>query len=98
MTVRAIARRAGAGLATLYRRWPTKEDLVIGTGPELRGRAGRADPDTDADPVDVLVELVGGLVNIAAGAAAGLYSLVGQLPANPAWPCGPAWCCRGWPR
>ncbi len=27
-TVQAVANEAGAGLATIYRRWPTKEDLV----------------------------------------------------------------------
>src|SRR5688572_6307505 len=29
MTVEAVAARAGVGKATIYRRWPTKEDLVI---------------------------------------------------------------------
>jgi AcrR family transcriptional regulator len=29
MSVEAVAARAGAGKATIYRRWPSKEDLVI---------------------------------------------------------------------
>jgi AcrR family transcriptional regulator len=54
-TVKAVATRAGAGTATIYRRWPTKEDLVLaaiaslGTPPEARGL-----PDTGRLRTDLL--------------------------------------------
>jgi AcrR family transcriptional regulator len=83
VTVRAIAQRAGAGLATLYRRWPTKEELVvdaIATLPELPDM-----PDPRTDPVAGLVELVTGLVELLQGPHRELIpSLIGQLPRNPA--------------
>jgi AcrR family transcriptional regulator len=83
VTVRAIAQRAGAGLATLYRRWPTKEDLVvdaIASMPELPDL-----PDPAADPVEGLVELVSGLLDVLQGRRRELIpTVIGQLPRNPA--------------
>lgn len=85
VTVRAIAQRAGAGLATLYRRWSTKEELVIDAVLSFEDVPPVPDPGTAADPVGVLVELVGGLVNVLQGPRRGLVpNLVGQLPDNPA--------------
>jgi AcrR family transcriptional regulator len=54
-TVQAVAARAGSGTATIYRRWPTKEDLVLaaiatlGTPPEAGGL-----PDTGQLRTDLL--------------------------------------------
>ncbi|HEX6421987.1 MAG TPA: TetR/AcrR family transcriptional regulator [Acidimicrobiales bacterium] len=83
VTVRAIAQRAGAGLATLYRRWPTKEELVVDAishapdMPELRAPG--------PDPVENLVALASGLLEVLQGARRALVpTLVGQLPHNPA--------------
>jgi AcrR family transcriptional regulator len=54
-TVRAVAARAGASTATLYRRWPTKEDLVLAAIVGL-GTPPEADvlPDTGALRSDLL--------------------------------------------
>ncbi|MBN2622804.1 MAG: TetR/AcrR family transcriptional regulator [Acidimicrobiales bacterium] len=83
VTVRAIAQRAGAGLATLYRRWPTKEDLVVDAVARVEDVVGEA--DLDADPVDAMVDLVSGLVDVLQGPRRGLIpNLVGQTAANPA--------------
>ena len=83
VTVRAIAQRAGAGLATLYRRWPNKDELVvdaIASMPELPDL-----PDPGADPVESLVELVSGLLELLQGPRRELVpTLIGQLPRNPA--------------
>jgi AcrR family transcriptional regulator len=47
MTISAVAARAGAGKATLYRRWPTKESLVLAVIADIGRRPGRDDlPDT----------------------------------------------------
>jgi AcrR family transcriptional regulator len=86
VTVRAIAQRAGAGLATLYRRWPTKEELVVdavASMPELPELPDQ--PGPGSDPVEVLVELVSGLVDLLQGRRRELIpTVVGQLPRNPA--------------
>jgi AcrR family transcriptional regulator len=82
VTVRAIAQRAGAGLATIYRRWPTKEDLVV----DAVGRLPHfAPPSAGADPVEALVGLLTGILELLQGPRRGLIpNLVGQLPHNPA--------------
>lgn len=57
VTVRSIARRAGVGLATIYRRWPTKEGLVLDAL-----RTATPVPEEfladDTDPRDALVALL----------------------------------------
>lgn len=83
VTVRAIARRAGTGLGTLYRRWSTKEELVI----DAVARLGELPdlPTPSDDPVEDLVEILSSLVDVLQGPGRELIpNLIGQLPANPA--------------
>jgi AcrR family transcriptional regulator len=51
LTVQDIAGRAGVGLATLYRRWPTKQALLADA---LRRRNDTFDLVLDGGPLDVL--------------------------------------------
>jgi AcrR family transcriptional regulator len=51
LTVQDIADRAGVGLATLYRRWPTKQALLAEA---LRRRNDALDIPLDGGPLDVL--------------------------------------------
>src|SRR5690606_12581887 len=82
LTVRAIARRAGAGLATIYRRWPPKEDLVV--DPVASAPDMPAFDDLDRDPAANLEMLVSSLVEVLQGRHRALVpTLVGQLPRNP---------------
>jgi AcrR family transcriptional regulator len=82
VTVRAIAQRAGAGLATLYRRWPTKEELVVDAVDNFRELP--KPPDLTDDPVENIVGLVSALLDVLQGPRRGLIpALVGQLPHNP---------------
>jgi AcrR family transcriptional regulator len=55
MTISAVAARAGAGKATLYRRWPTKESLVLAVVADI-GRPMDEDalPDTGELRADLL--------------------------------------------
>jgi len=46
MTMDAVARRAGASKATLYRHWPGKPELVVDAIRHLRGDAAAELPDT----------------------------------------------------
>jgi AcrR family transcriptional regulator len=47
MSVEAVASRAGTGKATIYRRWPSKEDLVIDAIAQVLAAA----PTTDTGSV-----------------------------------------------
>ncbi|MFT4306667.1 MAG: TetR/AcrR family transcriptional regulator [Microbacterium sp.] len=55
MTIDAVATRVGAGKATVYRRWPSKADLVLDAVACLKpGRAQAALPDTGTLRGDLL--------------------------------------------
>lgn len=60
-TVEAVAERAGVGKATIYRRWATREDLLLAAGGEMGPCPG--DPDC-GNLRDDLVLLIGGLVSM----------------------------------
>lgn len=60
-SVEAVAERAGVGKATIYRRWPTREDLLLAAGGEM----GPCPADPHCGNLrDDLVVLVGGLVSM----------------------------------
>ena len=46
MTMDAVAERAGASKATLYRHWPNKAELVVAAIRHMKGDAARRSPDT----------------------------------------------------
>ncbi|MEL6890222.1 MAG: helix-turn-helix domain-containing protein [Actinomycetota bacterium] len=56
--VQEVATRAGAGLATIYRRWPTKEDLVAAAMRHDIDGALLAGIDASDDPAATLAELL----------------------------------------
>jgi AcrR family transcriptional regulator len=83
LTMDAVAAEAGVGKATIYRRWRTKQDLVVDTIHELN-RAEITPPDTgslEGDLRAMLHSLVG-LINGPAGAAT--LSLLSTVPHQPA--------------
>lgn len=61
-SVEAVADRAGVSKATIYRRWATREDLLMAAGSEMGPCPG--DPDCGNLRDDLLV-LIGGLVSMA---------------------------------
>jgi AcrR family transcriptional regulator len=82
LTMDAVAARAGVGKATIYRRWRTKEDLVVDTVAGLHDVA--TPPDTgslEGDLRRLLHELVAS-INGPTGAAT--MSLVSTVPHDPA--------------
>ncbi len=52
MTVDDVATRAGVGKATVYRRWPSKEDLAVAAMDRVYGAAATA-PDTGSVEEDL---------------------------------------------
>jgi AcrR family transcriptional regulator len=83
LTMDAVASEAGVGKATIYRRWRTKEELVVDTVSELNA--------VEAEPVDtgslegdlrVLLQSLVALVNSPAGAAT--QALLSSMQHHPA--------------
>ncbi|RBY79807.1 TetR family transcriptional regulator [Geodermatophilus sp. TF02-6] len=70
LTMDAVASEAGVGKATIYRRWRTKQDLVVDTLSDLT-RAIAVPPDTGSLEGDVraLMDLVVTTIRSPAGAA-----------------------------
>jgi AcrR family transcriptional regulator len=83
LTMDAVAAQAGVGKATIYRRWRTKEDLVVDTIAELHHLDG-AIPDTGSLESD-LRALLHSLVNVVTGPlGAATLSLLSTVPHQPA--------------
>jgi AcrR family transcriptional regulator len=83
LTMDAVAAQAGVGKATIYRRWRTKEDLVVDTIAELH-HLDSAPPDTGSLEGD-LRALLHSLVAVVVGPlGAATLSLLSAVPHQPA--------------
>ena len=85
LTMDAVASEAGVGKATIYRRWRTKEELVIDTVSDLNAaEAGLAEADTGTVEGDLraLLQALVALVNSPAGAAT--QALLSSMQHQPA--------------
>jgi AcrR family transcriptional regulator len=83
LTMDAVASEAGVGKATIYRRWRTKQDLVVDTISDLN-RAEATPPDTGSVETD-LREMMHQMVAIIAGpTGAATLSLLSTMPHQPA--------------
>src|SRR5688572_16959257 len=83
LTMDAVASEAGVGKATIYRRWRTKQDLVVDTISEMN-RAEATPPDTGSLEDD-LRALMQSLLTIVTGpSGAATLSLLSTVPHEPA--------------
>src|SRR3954465_3000736 len=83
LTMDAVASEAGVGKATIYRRWRTKQDLVVDTISDLN-RAEDAPIDTGSLEGD-LRAMMRSLVSVITGpAGAATLSLLSTVPHQPA--------------
>jgi AcrR family transcriptional regulator len=83
LTMDAVASEAGVGKATIYRRWRTKQDLVVDTISDLN-RAGAAAPNTGSVETD-LREMMHQMVAVISGpTGAATLSLLSTMPHQPA--------------
>jgi len=69
MTVEAVAARAGVGKATIYRRWSSKEDLIIAAIHEV---LTAVEVPEIGDVRQTLIAMVGGAIRLMKTSAAGL--------------------------
>jgi len=83
LTMDAVASEAGVGKATIYRRWRTKQDLVVDTISDLTRTEATA-PDTGSLEGDLraLLHSLVGVINGPTGAAT--LSLLSTVPHHPA--------------
>jgi AcrR family transcriptional regulator len=83
LTMDAVAAEAGVGKATIYRRWRTKQDLVVDTISDLN-RAEATPPDTGSLEGDLRL-MLRSLVSVINGpAGAATLSLLSTVPHQPA--------------
>jgi AcrR family transcriptional regulator len=82
LTMDAVAARAHAGKATIYRRWDSKLDLVIDSCAELVTRT-IPEPDTGALAVDLREYLLAFARFLSGPAGRAAQALVGELPHEP---------------
>ncbi len=81
VTVDAIAARAGASKSTIYRRWPTKENLVIAAF----GQTPLLTPPPRGDVIEQLVEVINQFARVMQDTPLGgvLPALVAERAQNP---------------
>jgi AcrR family transcriptional regulator len=83
LTMDAVASEAGVGKATIYRRWRTKQDLVVDTISDLN-RAEATPPDTGSLEGDLRL-MLRSLVSVITGpTGAATLSLLSTVPRQPA--------------
>lgn len=83
LTMDAVASEAGVGKATIYRRWRTKEELVVDTVADLN--AELADFDDTGSLEGDLRELLGSIVSLINGpAGAATHALLSSMHHQPA--------------
>ena len=83
LTMDAVAAEAGVGKATIYRRWRTKEDLVVDTIAEVN-RAEMTVPDTGSLEDDVRAMLYTVVAGINGSSGAATQALLSTIPHHPA--------------
>lgn len=80
LRIQDVADRAGAGLATLYRRWPTKQALIADA---IRYHAESAFPPVVDDPRADLLALYRAMNEKLCGGGEGLPGLLAALRSEP---------------
>src|SRR3954463_8220640 len=83
LTMDAVASEAGVGKATIYRRWRTKQDLVVDTISDLN-RAEAATTDTGSLEGDLRAMLHSLVAVITGPTGAATLSLLSTVPHQPA--------------
>lgn len=80
-----IARRAGVGIATLYRRFPTREDLIRAVGLDTMAEVGQAAREamaTEPEPFQALRRFAHRALTLKIGAV--MPTLSGRIPVDDA--------------
>jgi AcrR family transcriptional regulator len=83
LTMDAVASEAGVGKATIYRRWRTKQDLVVDTISDLNRDVATA-PDTGSLEGDLRAMLRSMVAVITGPTGAATLSLLSTVPHQPA--------------
>jgi AcrR family transcriptional regulator len=84
LTMDAVASEAGVGKATIYRRWRTKQDLVVDTISDLNRAAADVGTDTGSLEGDLQAMMHQMVAMIAGPTGAATLSLLSTIPHQPA--------------
>jgi AcrR family transcriptional regulator len=85
LSIEAVAARAGVGKTTIYRRWSSKEPLVVDAIKSLKAPADPAEPAADEPTRDVLVRVLSGFIRSMGPGDSGamMAGLVAEMSRNP---------------
>src|SRR3954454_2553310 len=83
LTMDAVASEAGVGKATIYRRWRTKQDLVVDTISDLN-RAEATTPDTGSLEGDLRLVMRSMVSMVSGPTGAATQALLSTIPHQPA--------------
>jgi len=83
LTMDAVASEAGVGKATIYRRWRTKQDLVVDTISDLN-RAEATTPDTGSLEGDLRLVMHQMVSMVSGPTGAATQALLSTIPHQPA--------------
>jgi AcrR family transcriptional regulator len=83
-SIEAVAARAGVGKTTIYRRWPSKEPLVVDAIKRLKGRVEPLPPREDESTRDALIRSLGSFTKtIGSETGRMMAGLVAEMSRNP---------------
>ena len=85
LSIESVAARAGVGKTTIYRRWPSKEPLVVDAIKAFKAPVDPTPPREDESTRDALVRSIGSFTKTVGHSGTGqmLAGLVAEMSRNP---------------
>ena len=85
LSIEAVAARAGVGKTTVYRRWPSKEPLVVDAIKRYKSPEDPQPPREDETTRDALGRVLGGFIRAVGRSESGrmMAGLVAEMARNP---------------
>src|SRR5262249_7192709 len=85
LSIESVAARAGVGKTTIYRRWPSKEPLVVDAIKAFKAPVDPMPPREDESTRDALIRVIGSFTKTVGHSGTGrmMAGLVAEMSRNP---------------